>query len=167
MDPKQGWVALLETRLEKHKRPYKVINMSTSGDTTINGYSKLKLYFKSKQASIVIIQLGSNDALRGLALSQTQINLQKMITLCKTHEAKVMLVTNRLPPNYGQVFIKRYSEIFAALAKQNKIGFVQTMLKGVPENKAWMQADGLHPNHLAQATILNNIWPKLNALLQD
>lgn len=114
----------------------------------------------------MVIQLGGNDALRGINLNKTKENLQKMINLCKQKNIKVLLLATRLPPNYGPIFLNKFKKLYQTLAKENNLSLEETMLKGVAEKASLMQADGLHPTQKAQTTILNNLWPYFQPLLE-
>lgn len=166
-EKKYGWVSLMKNKIKSTSACSQVINVSTSGDTTSNGLDKLPEFLNSYQPNIVVIELGGNDALRGINLSETKTKLQQMITLSKKQKAKVLLISTRLPPNYGPFFLKRFKNIFESLSKENNIPFVPMMLKGVAEKPQLMQADGIHPKKAAQPIILNNLWPSIEPLLDD
>ena len=115
---------------------------------------------------IVIIELGANDALRGLQLSATQANLQALIDMTQQLKSRVVLVGMQIPPNYGPDYTSKFSQLFSAAAKQNKTALVPFLLKDVADKPALFQADRLHPNEQAQATMLDNVWPHLKPLLK-
>lgn len=164
-----GWVALLEQRLQKEKWPGQVVNASISGDTTSGGRSRLKLLFTQHQPNIVVIELGGNDALRGLPLDMTQDNLQAMVRASLDVQAKVLLVGMQVPPNYGTAYARQFADMFEKVAKSNKVALVPFMLKDVaegPQTAGFFQRDRIHPNEAAHPLILNTIWPALKRLLE-
>lgn len=163
-----GWVALLEQRLKTQTSPVQVVNASISGDTTSGGRSRLPALLDKHQPSIVVIELGGNDALRGLPLSMTQANLMAMTTAAKSKGAKVLLLGMQVPPNYGPDYNRQFAAAFATVAKQHQVALVPFLLKGVadqPDAAAWFQADRIHPNEQAHPTLLDNVWPALRKLL--
>ncbi len=164
-----GWVALLEQRLQKEKWLGQVVNASISGDTTSGGRSRLKLLLTQHQPSIVVIELGGNDALRGLPLDMTQDNLQAMVRASLDVQAKVLLVGMQVPPNYGTAYARQFADMFEKVAKTNKVALVPFMLKDVadgPQAAGFFQRDRIHPNEAAHPLILNTIWPALKRLLE-
>lgn len=164
-----GWVALLEKRLEAEKIKARVINASISGDTTSGGRARLARLLTQHQPSHVVIELGGNDALRGLPLNNTRDNLAWMTQASQKTGAKVLLVGMQVPPNYGGDYAKRFSGLFAEVAKANKAAVVPFFLAGIAdgtEPTKLFQADRIHPNAQAQPMMLDNVWPQLRGLLQ-
>ncbi len=163
-----GWVALMEQRAAQEKLQVRVINASISGDTTSGGRSRLSALLKQHQPTLVIIELGGNDALRGLPLQMTQDNLQAMTTAAQASGAKVLLVGMQVPPNYGQDYADRFAATFATVAKTTKAALVPFLLKGVadgPDAPRLFQSDRIHPNESAHPTMLNNVWPAVKKLI--
>ncbi|MEI8155360.1 MAG: arylesterase [Burkholderiales bacterium] len=163
-----GWVALMELRLAQEKIGVKVVNASISGDTTSGGRSRLVALLTLHQPALVIIELGGNDALRGLPLQMTQDNLQAMTVAAQGAGAKVLLFGMQVPPNYGQDYANRFTAVFATVAKGNKAALVPFMLKDVadvPDTQRLFQNDRIHPNELAHPIILNNVWPTIKKLI--
>jgi acyl-CoA thioesterase I len=149
---------------------FTVINASISGDTTSGGRSRLAPLIDLHRPTHVIIELGANDALRGLPVVKTEENLTAMVQTALTSKAKVLLVGIQIPPNYGAEFTKQFAATFPKVAKANKVGLVPFMLTGVadsPEFAKLFQADRIHPTEAAQAQILNNIWPELQKQLKS
>jgi len=161
-----GWVALLDKRLQQEKIGVGVVNASISGETTIGGKTRLPALLSKHAPDVVIIELGANDALRGLQLSATQANLQALIDMARAAKAKVVLVGMQIPPNYGADYTNKFSQLFPAAAKQNKTALVPFFLKDVADKPALFQADRMHPNEQAQQTLLDNVWPALKPLLK-
>lgn len=164
MAKEKGWVKLLEDKVKEEDKGNRVINLSTSGDTTSNGLAKLPQALASYRPQIVIIELGANDGLRGLALPMMKSNLSKMVSLSHQAGACVLLLATQLPPNYGVTFLSQFQEVFNTVAEQHQITFVPMFLDGVAGNPKYMQEDGLHPNESAQAVIFANVWPYLTKL---
>ncbi|MDF2867570.1 MAG: tesA [Gammaproteobacteria bacterium] len=165
IEPQQGWVNLLQQRLAAHKYPYQIINASISGSTTSQGLTRLPELLTKHKPTIVIIQLGGNDGLRGLPVLVIRKNLRNIIEISTRHKAKVLLLGVRLPPNYGPAYTSQFQAIYADLAKQEKVAVVPLFLAGVDEKTDLMQDDGIHPRVAAQTLLLDNVWPQLKALL--
>lgn len=164
-----GWVALLEKKLTAEKLPAIVINASISGDTTSGGRSRLDGLLAQHQPTHVIIELGANDALRGLPLQLTEDNLTQMTQAAQKAGAKVLLIGMQVPPNYGKDYAARFAALFAGVAKANKAALVPFLLKGIadtPDSTRLFQADRIHPREEAHPVILANVWPVLKKLLK-
>ena len=163
-----GWVALLEQRLAREGKPAKVINASISGDTTAGGRSRLPALLALHHPTHVIIELGGNDALRGLPLESTRDNLNRMTQAAKKAGARVLLIGMQVPPNYGQDYGQRFSATFRTVAHRNNVGLVPFILKGVadgPDATSLFQADRIHPTEAAHPIMLDNVWPELKKQL--
>ena len=164
-----GWVALLQKKLTAEKRPWQVINASISGDTTAGGRARLEQQLAQQQPQVLIVELGGNDALRGLPLLQTQANLAAMTEMAQKAGARVLLLGMQVPPNYGADYSRAFAQTFADVAKAKKTALVPFLLKGVgdvPESQKWFQSDRIHPNAQAQPLLLANVWPQLVRLLR-
>jgi acyl-CoA thioesterase-1 len=164
-----GWVALLEQRLAKEKIAAKVVNASISGDTSSGGRSRLPALLKQHKPSHVILELGGNDALRGLPLAMTEQNLSQMTQVAQKAGARVLLVGMQVPPNYGADYGNRFAGLFEKVAKQHKAALVPFLLRGVadgPEPTKLFQADRIHPAEEAHPIMLDNVWPELKKLLK-
>lgn len=153
-----GWVKLLEDQLIKQSSPWTVFNASISGETTAGGASRLPALLESKKPGIVLLELGANDALRGLSIEQTQQNLRKMILLCKQSGSKVLLFEMQIPPNYGQNYTRQFKDLYPTIAKQEGITLLPFFMAGIADNKALFQADNIHPNEAAQILLFKNVW---------
>lgn len=165
MDVGSGWVALLGKRLERQKYDYQVVNASISGDTTANGLTRLPRLLAAHRPAIVIIEIGGNDGLRGLALEQMKHNITAMVVKAKARQARVLLVGMQLPPNYGNHYAQRFRRIYREVAAEQQVGLVPFLLDGIATNPALMQPDGIHANAKAQQKMLENVWPHLRPLL--
>ncbi|MFC5523573.1 arylesterase [Polaromonas jejuensis] len=166
-----GWVSLLEKQLASDKKKAgsaKVINASISGDTTSGGRSRLPALLAQHHPSAVVIELGGNDALRGLPLDMTEKNLAAMTQAAKQAGAKVLLVGMQVPPNYGGAYGAGFASLFSKVAKAEQVALVPFLLKGiadVDDSAAHFQADRIHPNEQSQARMLANVWPELKKLI--
>jgi acyl-CoA thioesterase-1 len=164
-----GWVALLEQRLVQDKVAASVVNASISGDTTSGGRSRLPALLKQHQPSHVVIELGGNDALRGLPLDMTRDNLLAMARAAKTAGAKVMLVGMQVPPNYGARYGQDFIALFASVAKTEGAALVPFLLAGVadsPQADQLFQPDRIHPKAEAHPKMLANVWAVMKNWLQ-
>ena len=161
----QSWVSLLQARLKQQKLPYQVINASISGETTSGGLARFSEMLTTHKPSIVILELGANDGLRGLPVSEMRANLNAMIVQAKTAKAKLLLVGMKIPPNYGQKYSRDFSASYTSLAKQHKIKLVPFLLEGVAGKPSLILDDGLHPIAAAQPALLENVWGALKKML--
>jgi len=161
----EGWVALLEQRLQRDKLDYQVVNASISGDTTLGGLNRTGDALKEHKPALVIIALGGNDGLRGNPLEETRRNLIAIVEACRKAGAKVVIAGMRIPPNYGPVYTRRFEGLFAEVARQQNVSLVPFMLQGFADNRSMFQPDGIHPTAAAQSRILDNIYRRLRPLL--
>ncbi len=164
-----GWVSLLEQQVASEKPGAAVINASISGDTSSGGRSRLAALLARHHPSIVVLELGGNDALRGLPMDMTEKNLRAMTQASKKAGAKVLLIGMQVPPNYGATYAASFSSLFARIAKTEKVALVPFFLKGiadVDDSAAQFQADRIHPNEQSQAKMLANVWPELKKLMK-
>ncbi|MEO7938164.1 MAG: arylesterase [Burkholderiaceae bacterium] len=163
-----GWVALLQARLKTEAVRAQVVNASISGDTTSGGRSRLPALLKQHQPQLVVIELGGNDALRGLPLAMTKENLDSMTRQAQQSGAKVLLIGMQVPPNYGSDYANRFANLFAEVARDRKAGIVPFLLKGVADADdptRLFQSDRIHPTEEAQLALLDNVWPILRKQL--
>jgi acyl-CoA thioesterase-1 len=167
MRPEAGWVSLLENQLSETHPEVKVINASVSGETTQGGLARFDKLLSEHQPRWVILELGANDALRGYPLQQTTQNLKTMVEQAHQINAKVLLVGNQIPLNYGKRYTEMFFNLYKNLAAEYQLAYVPFMLKGVALNKSLMQDDGLHPNKDGQPVVLQNIYPQLQTLLDN
>lgn len=165
MELREGWVALLAARLDRQQPRYRVVNASVSGDTTANGLARLPRLLAEHRPAIVIIELGGNDGLRGLAPEQMRNNIGAMIAKSKAQGAKVLLLGVELPPNYGPKYNEKFRRVYKDAAAEHQVPLVSSVMNGVGTDLRLMQADRIHPNAAAQTRMLNNVWPALRALL--
>jgi acyl-CoA thioesterase-1 len=161
-----GWVSLLEQRLKQQmKAPPAVVNASISGETSSGALTRLPGLLEKHHPGVVVIELGGNDALRGLAPAQLKANLDRMIVLSRQAGAQVVLLGIDVPPNYGPAYRERLRGVYAQLAEQYRLPLVPFFLEGVALHPDLMQADGLHPTAAAQPKVLDNVWPVLRKVI--
>ncbi|EFF75022.1 arylesterase [Achromobacter piechaudii] len=160
-----GWVPLLAARVSEQYPKYQVVNASISGDTTSGGVARLPALLRQHAPAVVVLELGSNDALRGLSLTMTEQNLRAMTQAAKAADAKVVIVGMQIPPNYGRDYTQRFAQLFDTVAKDENARLVPFLMEGMALNRAMFQADGIHPNEDAQPELLDNVWPTLRPLL--
>lgn len=164
-----GWVALLEKQLAQDKIRATVVNASVSGDTTAGGRARLGALLQQHRPTQVVIELGGNDALRGLPLSNTAQNLAWMTEQSQAAGARVLLVGMQVPPNYGTDYARRFAATFETVAREHKAALVPFLLKGVadgPDPTRLFQPDRIHPKAEAHPLMLANVWPELKKLLR-
>ena len=153
-----GWVRLLEEKIHKDASPWMVFNASISGETSAGGLARLPKLLEQKKPRIVLLELGANDALRGLSVQESENNLRKMIQLSKNSGAKVLLFGMQIPPNYGQNYTKQFQDLFPKLARQENVQLLPFFLQDVASDLMLFQADRMHPNEKAQAILFKNVW---------
>lgn len=161
----QGWVNLLQKRLEQEGNATQVVNASISGDTSAGGRARLPALLEAHKPELVVVELGGNDGLRGQAPAQLQQNLASMIDQARDSGAKVALLGMRLPPNYGVRYTTAFANVYTDLAKAKDVPLVPFFLEGVGGVPQLMQADGIHPAQGAQQRLLENAWPVIEPLL--
>jgi acyl-CoA thioesterase-1 len=164
--PDEGWVPLLQKRLQAQGYVTEVINASVSGETSGGGAQRLPRALQLHKPGIVILELGANDGLRGLPIAGIRANLEKMIGTIHAAGAQILLVGTRLPPNYGPRYTAEFYRMFGDVAHQEHVPLVPFLLESVALNPDLMQPDGLHPNARGASLVLNTVWPRLSPLLR-
>lgn len=165
MPAEQGWVALLEQRLQDQHSGVQVVNASVSGETSAGGLARLPALLERHQPDWVLLQLGANDALRGTPLLIIEQQLEALITRIHDHGSQVLLIGIRIPPNYGPQYSEGFFALYATLADRHQLLRVPFLLEGVALDWSLMQSDGLHPNAKAQPHLLETVWPHLESAL--
>lgn len=160
-----GWVNLLQRRLKVYSPIYQVINASISGETTLNGRTRIELALKTHDPDIVIIGLGGNDGLRGSTIKSIYDNLEAIINACLKNNSKVLLLGMQLPPNYGIAYTQKFLNIYPQLTENYQLQLVPFLLAGFGEKAEFFQSDGIHPNLNAQELIFGNVWNVLQIML--
>lgn len=164
----EAWVALLRDRLdEEGLDQWQVVNASIGGETTDGGLRRLPELLDENEPSIVIIELGGNDGLRGFPPNVIRQNLSSMIEQVHEAGARALLVGMQIPPNYGQRYTRAFADIYPELAEEHETELVPFFLEGVYDQEGMMQADDIHPTAKAQGQLLNNVWPVLEPMLRQ
>ncbi len=162
----QGWVELLRTRLKREGYGYQVVNASVSGETTAGGLARLPRALEVHHPRIVILELGGNDGLRALPVTQMRSNFEQMISLSMASGAQVLVLGMRIPPNYGPQYTTQFEAVYGELARADKLPLVPFLMDHIALQPALMQADDIHPNAAGQPVLLDNVWPVLLHMLQ-
>jgi acyl-CoA thioesterase-1 len=165
IDVDQGWVSLLQKKLQRENKPYTIFNESISGDTTAGGLARIDKALDLHKPTIVLLELGANDGLRGLSPKKMKKNLAEITRRVQQSGANVLLLGMRIPPNYGKRYVDMFYNIYPQLAEELKISLVPFLLQDVALHKELMQNDGLHPSALAQPLIAEKVWKHLYPLL--
>ena len=162
----EGWVDLLDKRIAGAGLPWHVVNASISGETTSGGASRLAADIKRNRPAIVVIQLGTNDALRGLPIAGMRDNLERMIRMVRQARAEPVLVGLMIPPNYGIDYANEFRGLYPGLAAKHRVPLVPFLLEGIADKPDLFQRDQLHPTAAAQPRIAANVWPAIEPLLR-
>ena len=162
-----GWVRLLSDRLAKEAKQYSVVNASISGETTSGGRTRLPQLLQQHRPSVVVIQLGANDGLRGLPLAAMRENLVVMVRESRASGARVLLVGMRIPPNYGREYSERFTAVYEQVADGERVSRVPFLLDGFADDLDYFQADRIHPVEKAQPRMLDAVWRQLAPLLRE
>jgi acyl-CoA thioesterase-1 len=165
MRVEQGWVVLLQDRLKAAGYGYRVVNASSSGETTGGALARLPRALEKHRPAVVILELGGNDGLRGLPVAEIRRNFDQLVHLSRQARAKVLLIGMRIPPNYGPAYTKAFHDLFGEVAAAKKVPLVPFFLDGIALDDALMLEDGLHPSAAAQPKLLDAVWPALQPLL--
>ncbi|GGO87825.1 arylesterase [Marinobacterium nitratireducens] len=165
MPASQGWVALLQQRLDQSLPGTEVVNASISGETTQGGLTRLPDLLERHRPALVLVELGANDGLRGTPLPAIRQNLEQLISRSQSTGAQVLMIGMHLPPNYGPRYSQGFYALFAEVSESYGVPRVPFLLEGVALEPELMQDDGLHPNAAAQPRLLENVWPHLEPLL--
>jgi acyl-CoA thioesterase-1 len=161
----EGWVALLQSRLQTQGYGYRVVNASVSGETTTGGLARLPRALSVHRPQIVIVELGGNDGLRALPLETSRRNLERIIETSRASGARVLLLGMKIPPNYGPRYSQGFEQLFRDLARRYRLPFEPFFLEKIALAPGMMQADGLHPTAKAQPVMLDTVWPVLKPML--
>ena len=166
IDVDQSWAELLQQRLETQGYEHQVVNASISGETTEGGVERIDDAIERFSPSVVVLELGGNDGLRGFPPSRMKNNLETMITKSKAAGANVALLGIRIPPNYGARYTRAFEAVFADLAEEYDLPWIDFFMDGVALDEELMLPDGIHPNAKAQPVLLDNAWPVIKEALQ-
>jgi acyl-CoA thioesterase-1 len=163
----EGWVALLERRLREEGYEHAVVNASVSGDTSRGALARLPRLLETHAPAVVIIEIGGNDGLRGLPVTELRTNLSRMIEAVQGTGARVLLLGMRIPPNYGPRYTQEFADTYATLAERYDAALVPFILDDIALDEELMQDDGIHPRADAQPLIMERVWERLAPLLKD
>ncbi len=166
LSPQQGWVALLEQRLKEATPPYRVVNASISGETTAGGLARLPTLLAAEKPALVLVELGANDGLRGLPLTEIRANLVTILHAIHAANARALLIGIELPVNYGPRYRDQLRMMYRDLAAEFNVPLVPFLLEGVAQDPSLMQDDGLHPRAQGEPKVLANVWSVLETVLQ-
>jgi acyl-CoA thioesterase I len=166
IDIKDGWVTLLEQRLQSQGYGYRVVNASVSGETSGGARGRLTNLLELNHPAIMVLEIGANDGLRGLPIKQTTDNLAAMVGEAKSHGARVLIVGMQMPPNYGATYTEEFAAIFRDVASEQQQPLIPFFLDGIALDMKLVQADGLHPTAAAQPRLLDNVWAYLKPMLK-
>lgn len=166
IQPQQGWVHLLQKRLEQqYPKQHKVVNASVSGETTSGALARLPKLLQTHRPDVVVIELGGNDGLRGQPPQMIQKNLANLIQHSQKAKAKVVIFGMKMPPNYGSAYSKAFENNYKVVSQQYKVKLLPFFMEGIAGNKQLMQKDLIHPNAKAQPILLNNAYPYIKGAL--
>lgn len=160
-----GWVALLEDRLKAKAPGWRVVNASISGETTAGGASRIAGLLERHAPALVIVELGGNDALRGLDLASTRNNLDRIVGASRAAGARVLVLGMQVPPNYGKAYTDAFVKLFEEVASENEAPLVPFFLAPIADDLGFFQPDRIHPNASAQPLMLDEVWPTLAPML--
>ncbi|MBP6596842.1 MAG: arylesterase [Arenimonas sp.] len=166
IEPEQGWVALVASRVQAEHAGWQVVNASVSGETTAGGASRIAGELARHRPEVVVIELGANDGLRGLPLDQARANLDRMILAAKASGARVLLLGMRLPPNFGPQYTQQFEQNFLTLASQHEVALLPFLLEPIATERDSFQADSIHPVAAVQPRLRDHVWPALEPLLR-
>ncbi|MBJ9722476.1 arylesterase [Acinetobacter calcoaceticus] len=166
IDPKQGWVQLLQKRLDQqYPKQHKVVNASVSGETTSGALARLPKLLQTYKPNVVVIELGGNDGLRGQPPQMIQNNLTQLIQLSQKQKAQVVILGMKIPPNYGTAYSKAFENNYKVVSQKYQVKLLPFFLEGVAGQKQLMQNDLIHPNTQAQSKLLNLAYPYIKGAL--
>ena len=167
IDVDQSWTALLQSRLQRQGYEHQVVNASISGDTTEGGASRIHSALERFRPSVVILELGGNDGLRGIPTERMRRNLKLIIESSKSSGAAVVLLGIRIPTNYGARYTQAFENVFRELASELDVPWIGFFMDGIATDEELMQDDGIHPNANAQPILLDNAWPIIQQALEQ
>ena len=162
----QGWVHILAGRIEKERLPWRVVNASVSGETTTGGLRRIAEDLRRHKPSLVLVELGANDALRGQPVAGMRENLRRIVRAVRDSRAQPVIVGMMIPPNYGIEYAAQFRQMFASLAQSEHAALVPFLLEGIADKPDLFQADQMHPTAEAQAAIADNVWRVVEPLLR-
>ena len=166
-DVEDAYPGLLQKKIDSLQLGYTVINSGISGETTAGGKNRIDWVLNQKP-SVFILELGANDGLRGVPLTETKMNLQYIIDAVKTKypSTKIVLAGMQIPPNFGQDYTNEFKNIFPALAQKNQVALIPFLLENVGGIPSLNQSDGIHPTAKGHKILAENVWEVLAPILK-
>ncbi len=166
LSPSQAFPAIIQKKIDSLGLSYQVVNAGVSGETSSGGKTRID-WIMRQQVDIFILELGANDGLRGIPLSETRKNLQAIIDKVKEKnpEAKLIFAGMQIPPNMGQDYTTEFRNIYTELAAKNSMSLVPFLLEGVGGEPHLNLEDGIHPNEEGHRIVASNLWRHLEPLL--
>ena len=161
----ESYPSKLQEKISSAGFPHKVVNAGVSGDTTAGGVRRIRWLMKH-EPEIVILALGANDGLRGLSIDEMRKNLEVMITICREHNAQILLAGMKALPNYGEDYMRKFETVFPELAEKHDLIFLPFLLEGVAGEREYTQSDGLHPLASGYSIITDLVWQRLKPMLK-
>jgi len=168
LDPNEAFPAVIQEKIDSLSLPFEVVNAGLSGETTASGKNRINWVLNQK-VDIFVLELGANDGLRGVPLTETKSNLQAIIDVVKEKntDTKIVLAGMEIPPNMGEAYTSEFRNLFPELAKKNNLTLVPFLLQNVGGIKELNQPDGIHPTAEGQKILANNVWKVLKPVLTD
>lgn len=160
-----GWVTLLQEKIRAANLPHVVVNASISGDTTLNGLQRMPRVLAEHHPAVLIVELGGNDGLRGLSLTQMRENLTTIVRQAQNAGAQVLLLAMQLPRNFGSTYNTAFEQNYRTIAQQFNTALVPALFAGFAADVNAFQSDGIHPSAESQVKMLENVWPVLRPML--
>jgi len=166
IDPEESFAGRIQTRLDSLKKEFRVINGGLSGETTAGGLSRLD-WFLEEEPYLFVLELGGNDGLRGIALTETKKNLLAIVdkVQAKYPNTKIILAGMQIPPNMGQEYTEEFKAIYPAVAKEKNIELIPFLLEGVAGNPDLNLPDGIHPTAEGHRLVMETLWPYISKAL--
>ena len=166
IDPEESFAGRIQTRLDSLKKEYRVINGGLSGETTAGGLSRLD-WFLEEEPYLFVLELGGNDGLRGIALTETKKNLLAIVDKVKAKypNTKIILAGMQIPPNMGKEYTEEFKAIYPAVAKEKNIELIPFLLEGVAGNPDLNLPDGIHPTPEGHRIVMETLWPFISKAL--
>ena len=167
LDPQEAFPALIQEKIDSLQWSYTVINAGLSGETTSGGLNRID-WILNQKTDVFILELGANDGLRGIPLSETKENLQAMIDTVrsKNNDTRIILTGMQIPPNLGQEYTAEFRQIFIDLAEENQLPLIPFLLEGVAGNPELNLPDGIHPNIEGHRIVADNVWKILEPVIR-
>ncbi|MAO47971.1 MAG: arylesterase [Aequorivita sp.] len=167
-DTNDAFPGIIQQKIDSLGLNYEVVNSGVSGETTAGGKSRID-WILNQDIDVFVLELGANDGLRGVPISETKANLQAIIDAVRTKspDTKIVLAGMQLPPNMGQEYTSQFKAIFTDLAAKNDLAFIPFILKDVGGVKELNQSDGIHPTAEGHKIVAGNVWEVLSEVIKE